>query len=123
LLTASCSSAKPPKGDDSLPVGCTLVGCVDGANIRLTALEEPLVAGAYRIELALDSEHRVCRFDLPQDIPIRNGEVLFDEQHSLEYTVEHPNGVDCPPECKRAELDLEFDRSHVAVDLPDGGSP
>lgn len=114
-VTIACSH-NPPQ----LTRVCTLIGCTSGTIVHLAALP----SGPFRIEVRFpDSEDvasiyecgpaTACRQDVffPELVAYHlfitvkaGGSSRETEVFDIHYESSHPNGPDCPPDCRRAVI-------------------
>ena len=115
FVTIACSH-NPPQ----LTRVCTLIGCSSGTIVHLAALP----SGPFRIEVRSPGSQDVayvsecgpasaCRQDVffPDLVADRlsitvkaGGSSRETEVSDIHYENSHPNGPDCPPDCRRAVI-------------------
>jgi hypothetical protein len=110
--TAAPSPAGAEEGGP-IATACTQIGCSDGLRVELDGFREEV-----ELELAAGGETRTvtclppgpCRHFVPDFAPAEVTATAFlgdrEEERTFEpeYREERPNGRDCPPVCRQAEI-------------------
>lgn len=109
------AAPSPAGAADGRPMAtaCTQIGCSDGLHVELDGFREEV-----ELELAAGGETRTvtclppgpCRHFVPDFAPAEVTATAFlgdrEEERTFEpeYREERPNGRDCPPVCRQAEI-------------------
>ena len=114
LVGAACGQ----RGTDPSAIACTEIGCSDGLAVELERV------GAATIELVEDGVTRhsfecsagaACRTFVPGYTPARVEIVMrqgdTSRRHTVQpgYTINRPNGPDCPPVCRQATVTVDVE--------------
>jgi len=107
-----------PSNDKALKP-CTLIGCTDGINILLRSSlpNSATIEISYNgMSKSISCAQSLCSANniffeniMPASFSVKvsnNGEVLHESTHSPTYKSNQPNGPDCPPDCKQAEITI-----------------
>lgn len=115
FILGSCSFL-----NSSGPIACTKIGCSDGIALKLSSslptsstIEIITESGTLKT-LSCDQGFCTGNFVMiegitPEQFTIKisnNGAVLHESSHQPTYTINKPNGPDCPPDCKQTELNI-----------------
>lgn len=115
-LSGSCAFSLP----DDLPArgSVTSISCLEGVELGIQQLYEcssrregdavsqscePL-AGRYELTLSAYATPEQLSLTLSRD-----GTQLLSEERELSYATTRPNGPECSPECRQAEVELTFE--------------
>lgn len=99
------------------PIACTKIGCSDGISLVLNKVlpESAIIEFSFEgssqtltcAQLPCFGNTIFIADKTPSQLSIKisnDGSVLHESSHTPTYTINTPNGPDCPPDCKQAQL-------------------